>query len=414
MNKLQLRSILGRFAIAAVLPLSLAACDDAGGTSTSDGSSDTESDDDDDGSESDTAVTVTVTDTTPTTATATMTDTATETATEGTTVTDTDSGADSGSTTGGEDSGSTSTGGEESGSTSTGEVETTGTSECQQLMIDGPLAAADLGGAIGYTGTMFSAVGEKEEDLFRIEFYPDMEGAYTEAGAVIDLSMAPSDNYGSCLNCIRLLEDISPDGSSLARQYFQSEGTLTASTNVDGLDSEFTLSGVRLIEVTIDGGTFESTPVKDGGCVDIVDVTTTAILAPPAGWTCSVGSYNDGMTCDCGCGVVDPDCADETAASCESCNGEGSCDAEGMDCSIIDADDNAVCDLTLLGWNCNPAFYDADDGCDCGCGAPDPDCGGDMTLAICEFCDNLGSCSDQECDGNTQLDPADNSVCVEP
>ena len=25
-------------------------------------------------------------------------------------------------------------------------------------------------------------------------------------------------------------------------------------------------------------------------------------------------------------------------------------------------------------WQCNPAYYDANDGCDCGCGIPDPDC----------------------------------------
>ncbi len=34
-------------------------------------------------------------------------------------------------------------------------------------------------------------------------------------------------------------------------------------------------------------------------------------------------------------------------------------------------------------WDCNPSFYGSGDGCDCGCGLIDPDCGGDQTDAAC-------------------------------
>ena len=35
-------------------------------------------------------------------------------------------------------------------------------------------------------------------------------------------------------------------------------------------------------------------------------------LRYPAGWTCRGDAYEDGVTCDCACGVADPDCSDPT------------------------------------------------------------------------------------------------------
>lgn len=56
-------------------------------------------------------------------------------------------------------------------------------------------------------------------------------------------------------------------------------------------------------------------------------------------------------------------------------------------------------------WICNPAFYGLEDGCDCGCGAADPDCA-DATIEACQFCDG---CSDGNCD---LIDPENNAVCL--
>jgi cysteine-rich repeat protein len=44
-------------------------------------------------------------------------------------------------------------------------------------------------------------------------------------------------------------------------------------------------------------------------------------------------------------------------------------------------------------WTCSPSFFGTGDGCDCGCGALDGDCGAN-DISACEFCDNTGSCSD--------------------
>jgi hypothetical protein len=61
-------------------------------------------------------------------------------------------------------------------------------------------------------------------------------------------------------------------------------------------------------------------------------------------------------------------------------------------------------------WKCDLTYYGTDDGCDCGCGAPDPDCESELGGA-CDpnACGEEGSCSDSVyCDG---IDPLDNSKC---
>jgi len=44
-------------------------------------------------------------------------------------------------------------------------------------------------------------------------------------------------------------------------------------------------------------------------------------------------------------------------------------------------------------WTCDPARFGRDDGCDCGCGALDPDCEGSSAASACAFCDAPGSCA---------------------
>lgn len=59
-------------------------------------------------------------------------------------------------------------------------------------------------------------------------------------------------------------------------------------------------------------------------------------------------------------------------------------------------------------WTCNVDYYSTNDGCDCGCGALDPDCM-NPTVSACEFCGGPGSCADDDC-GNVQV--ANNAVCM--
>jgi hypothetical protein len=66
-------------------------------------------------------------------------------------------------------------------------------------------------------------------------------------------------------------------------------------------------------------------------------------------------------------------------------------------------------------WNCDPSYYAAADGCDCGCGIFDPDCS-NTTIGSCQYCDDgcgnidclLGGCTDIWCN----INPTDNAVCI--
>jgi hypothetical protein len=127
----------------------------------------------------------------------------------------------------------------------------------------------------------------------------------------------------------------------------------------------------------------------------------------PAGWTCAPETYGDG-TCNCGCGVVDSDCPDAKATSCEVCD-ETSC--WPLHCDKIEADDNAHCSGPPPAWNCSARLYHDGARCDCGCGALDPDCESSGVDA-CEKCDAPGSCSAHVCPGI--VNPSDNAHCVQP
>jgi cysteine-rich repeat protein len=160
----------------------------------------------------------------------------------------------------------------------------------------------------------------------------------------------------------------------------------------------------------------------------------------PAGWLCDALFYGAADGCDCGCGVQDPDCIDATAASCDYCTDLGSCGLGSCPGNITPAN-NAQCDPVICGdsvvgpgeqcddgnttggdgcdascqyevpasWACSTSYYGSQDGCDCGCGAPDPDCT-DNTAASCDYCQDTGSCGNGSCPAN--INPTSNDTCI--
>ena len=154
----------------------------------------------------------------------------------------------------------------------------------------------------------------------------------------------------------------------------------------------------------------ESLSTEDSGdlvCPQLPPTTSSQLAKnntfgnPPAGWTCDPALYyeaDSGMSlpysCDCGCGVIDPDCG-YTLPSCDvqtwnpmytslTCEGV-SAPADISYCRL----DSATCQLLPPGlarggvgdWTCVPDVYNemADPGtslndCDCNCGGVDPDC----------------------------------------
>lgn len=140
--------------------------------------------------------------------------------------------------------------------------------------------------------------------------------------------------------------------------------------------------------------------------VDPNDITS--CIPPPAAWECPAYAYADGYQCECGCGILDPDCESLEASSCEFCPiAEGAC-GDDYYCADVLPDDNTRCvDSAPPDWNCAPDTY-ADEACDCGCGVRDFDCpSGDPS--DCDLCDAPGSCSDSAC---SDLDEDNNAVCL--
>jgi len=107
----------------------------------------------------------------------------------------------------------------------------------------------------------------------------------------------------------------------------------------------------------------------EGAQICRVDNNRASCVAPnagraPAGWTCNVTYYGTRDGCDCNCGVRDPDCdvAEQTLLGCEAgqtCGADGRCGSASR---------------VPAAWTCNARYWGTRDGCDCGCGARDPDC----------------------------------------
>lgn len=72
------------------------------------------------------------------------------------------------------------------------------------------------------------------------------------------------------------------------------------------------------LEAMVDGGSHEGVvAVDDGAVIDAGEAPA------PEGWTCSARWYGEGW-CDCGCGLLDPDCANGDLHTCmfNACRGD--------------------------------------------------------------------------------------------
>jgi hypothetical protein len=146
-------------------------------------------------------------------------------------------------------------------------------------------------------------------------------------------------------------------------------------------------------------------PICGASCPTSINPSdTTQCTPPPAGWTCP-GQYYSNYTCDCGCGIKDPDCYDESWNYCSNYPVEG---CSGGHPNNIDPAHNALCTLSVPStWTCDRSFFD-DSVCDCGCGAVDHDCA-TANRSECEICKPQGGCSTTACPGT--ILPNDNSSC---
>jgi len=136
-----------------------------------------------------------------------------------------------------------------------------------------------------------------------------------------------------------------------------------------------------------------------GGTCNDIEPQNNAVCSV---WTCAPQLYDGNNGCDCGCGILDPDCLDATVASCTTCANADSCSPTGT-CADIESTYNAHC----RPWTCN-IDYLTDTGCDCGCGLIDPYCGTESSSA-CVWCTGTGYCATTDC---TEINPGNSGICI--
>ena len=175
---------------------------------------------------------------------------------------------------------------------------------------------ADL--AVGGSGNIFSTdaispdLGDLDAALLdglQIEFWGG--GPHT---GTFDLGSATvNDNFATCGQCFRAFEDIDPDTGAANKVYFQSAGTMVVDATADPTNGLLlaTLSGVTLVEVTVDADTLVSTPVVGGGCLAVTGpITIQSVVLPVE--SCAGNCGNLGTTCNCDslCFEFDDCCTD--------------------------------------------------------------------------------------------------------
>ncbi len=215
----------------------------------------------------------------------------------------------------------------------------------------------------------------------------DLLGTDPLASSTFSLPASQAD-CGDTTVCLVSYEDYDPEAEGAI--FVANAGSLEVTSSNLPYYFSGSLSDVTLVEVALDdaGGV---TAVPNGRCLHIASATL-EVTPPVAGWTCAPGYYDelgngvgaDVAYCDCECGAYDPDCDDATLPT--------PCEA-GQTCGMTSGE----CEGTPTAWTCAPTDYDAGmaNGCQCNCGAYDPDCDLGGTVTGCqgaEACNGNGLC----------------------
>jgi len=132
---------------------------------------------------------------------------------------------------------------------------------CQLLDFTGELETKNAPGVFQLGGKVDLGLGGPLPDAMILEFFSDETGTF-------DLAANGNENYKTCDQCVRFVQDIDPSGATPARNFFQKSGTLTidAATPPNGTDLKLTLTDAEFVEVTIRAADSQTTPVENGAC----------------------------------------------------------------------------------------------------------------------------------------------------
>jgi hypothetical protein len=93
--------------------------------------------------------------------------------------------------------------------------------------------------------------------------------------------------------------------------------------------------------------------------------------------------------------VYEPSRCDVITDDYTDCTGECCTDTSYSNVSVTSGScatgGDADADTDADGWTCASSYYAAGDGCDCGCGIPDPDCASGVGCTTADCCSS-GSC----------------------
>lgn len=197
---------------------------------------------------------------------------------------------------------------------------------CPDLAVSGVLVANDVAGVFTLGGEVDLGLGSAEHpDIVVFELFSDAAGTFR-------LGEGVNDNYATCDQCVRVLEDTGEGRQP--RQYFPISGSIKVEyPSAGGREVRITLAEVQLVEVTIRAADLRSIPVEDGGCYQRTQslVLETAVCVPACG---------DHICGDDGCGGV---CG-------EGCS-QGVCSLDGARC---EASANVCQQVQITGILANP------------------------------------------------------------
>ncbi|MEZ4374809.1 MAG: hypothetical protein R3B07_28605 [Polyangiaceae bacterium] len=182
---------------------------------------------------------------------------------------------------------------------------------CMQLTAT-PIYLLDGAGPYVYFSNGPNLGDSSLQDFLFYEFYSDATGTFDL------MSAGDNDNYETCTQCLRMLEDVYSGGTPTV--FYQTSGTITVTGAPSSGTPQFTMTNVTLSEVTVSPTTYHSTLVPGGACYTINSPTTsTAISTPPedscAGFCEDLnGSFpTNGCYCDVDCLGFGDCCSDYTA-----------------------------------------------------------------------------------------------------
>ncbi|MBN2693286.1 PPC domain-containing protein [bacterium] len=162
-----------------------------------------------------------------------------------------------------------------------------------------------------------------------------------------DLASDTNDNYADCMQCI-LYYQFGETEEDETLKYFQSAGTINVTAGDAQTDeSAGNIVSVKLIQVTIEDGTYTSTPVEGGGCYEIQTAAWDTMPEPECAVNSDCGDAS--YVCEDGVCVFYCNSDDECEGAFQVCNTETHHCEEGecVDDSVGSTADAATAITTL-------------------------------------------------------------------